>query len=76
VGPRRVPRPPAPTGHRIGEPVTDQTGRCSFCGATSGPFATVQGLFTVLLCADHQAVRGHGTGPYPVMARAETRACT
>jgi len=26
--------------------------RCSFCGATSGPFSTVGGLFTVLMCAD------------------------
>jgi hypothetical protein len=48
--------------------------RCSFCGATSGPFTKVEGLFTVLMCADCQAARGHGSGPYPVMTRAEMRA--
>jgi hypothetical protein len=48
--------------------------RCSFCGATSGPFSTVGGLFTVLMCADCLATRGHGAGPYPVMTRAEMRA--
>jgi hypothetical protein len=48
--------------------------QCSFCGSTSGPFAKVTGLFTVLMCADCQAVRGYGTGPYPVMTRAEMRA--
>jgi hypothetical protein len=47
--------------------------RCSFCGATSGPFNTVEGLFTVLMCADCLATRGHGAGPYPVMTRAEMR---
>jgi hypothetical protein len=26
------------------------------------------------MCADYQAARGHGSGPYPVMTRAETRA--
>jgi hypothetical protein len=26
------------------------------------------------MCADCQAARGHGAGPYPVMARAEMRA--
>jgi hypothetical protein len=30
--------------------VTDEAGHCSFCGATAGPFATVEGLFTVLIC--------------------------
>ena len=45
--------------------------RCSFCGATSGPFSKVEGLFTVLMCADCQATRGRGSGPYPVMTRAE-----
>ena len=45
--------------------------RCSFCGSTSGPFSKVEGLFTVLMCADCQAARGHGSGPYPVMTRAE-----
>jgi hypothetical protein len=34
----------------------------------------VEGLFTVLMCADCQAARGHGSGPYPVMTRAEMRA--
>ena len=48
--------------------------RCSFCGATSGPFSKVEGLFTVLMCADCQAARGYGSGPYPVMTRAEMRA--
>jgi hypothetical protein len=48
--------------------------RCSFCGSTSGPFSKVEGLLTVLMCADCQAARGHGSGPYPVMTRAEMRA--
>ena len=48
--------------------------RCSFCGSTAGPFSKVGGLFTVLMCADCQAARGHGRGPYPVMTRAEMRA--
>jgi hypothetical protein len=48
--------------------------RCSFCGSTAGPFNEVDGLFTVLMCADCQAARGHGSGPYPVMTRAEMRA--
>jgi hypothetical protein len=48
--------------------------RCSFCGSTAGPFSNVEGLFTVLMCADCQAVRGHGSGPYPVMTRAQMRA--
>jgi hypothetical protein len=39
-----------------------------------GPFSRVEGLFTVLMCADCQAARGHGAGPYPVMTRAEMRA--
>jgi hypothetical protein len=33
-----------------------------------------RGLFTVLMCADCQAARGYGSGPYPVMTRAELRA--
>jgi hypothetical protein len=53
--------------------VTDEAGHCSFCGSTSGPFSKVQGLFTVLMCADCQAARGHGAGPYPVMTRAQMR---
>jgi len=48
--------------------------RCSFWGSTAGPFNKVGGLFTVLMCADCQAARGHGSGPYPVMTRAEMRA--
>jgi hypothetical protein len=48
--------------------------RCSFCGSTAGPFSKVESLFTVLMCADCQAARGHGTGPYPVMTRAQMRA--
>ena len=48
--------------------------RCSFCGSTAGPFSKVEGRFTVLMCADCQAARGHGSGPYPVMTRAEMRA--
>jgi hypothetical protein len=48
--------------------------RCSFCGSTAGPFSKVEGLFTVLMCADCQAARGHGSGPYPVMTRAQMRA--
>jgi hypothetical protein len=49
-------------------------GRCSFCGSTAGPFTRVEGLFTVLMCADCQAARGHGAGPYPVMTGAQMRA--
>ena len=48
--------------------------RCAFCGSTAGPISNVEGLFTVLMCADCQATRGHGSGPYPVMTRAEMRA--
>ena len=47
---------------------------CSFCGTSTGPFREVEGLFTVLMCADCQAARGHGSGPYPVMTRAQMRA--
>jgi hypothetical protein len=48
--------------------------RCSFCGSTAGPFNEVGGLFTLLMCADCQAARGHGSGPFPVMTRAQMRA--
>jgi hypothetical protein len=69
-------------GHRGREPVTDAVGHCSFCGATSGPFAKVEGLFTVWICipcleirqaqpATHLSV--HDPGPYPVMTPAEMR---
>jgi hypothetical protein len=37
--------------------------RCSFCGATSGPFTKVEGLFTVLMCADCQAARATAAAP-------------
>jgi hypothetical protein len=53
--------------------VTDVAGHCSFCGSATGPFTTVEGLFTVLMCTDCQAARGYGAGPYPVMTRAEMR---
>jgi hypothetical protein len=48
--------------------------RCSFCGSIAGPFSSVEGLFTVLMCADCQAARGHGSSPYPAMTRAQMRA--
>jgi hypothetical protein len=32
--------------------------RCSFCGATSGPFLEVEGAFRLLMCGDCQAARG------------------
>jgi hypothetical protein len=48
--------------------------RCSFCGSTAGPFSKVEGLFTVLMCADCQAARAHSAGPYPMMTRAQMRA--
>jgi hypothetical protein len=62
--------------------VTDAVGHCSFCGSTSGPFAKVEGLFTVLICIPCLEIRQaqsdtrlglHGSGPYPVMTRAEMR---
>jgi hypothetical protein len=62
--------------------VTDAGGHCSFCGATSGPFSKVEGLFTVLICIPcleirqaHPATRLslHNPGPYPVMNGAEMR---
>lgn len=48
--------------------------RCSFCGSTTGPFSRVEGVFTVLMCVDCLAARGHGAGPYPAMTLAEMRA--
>jgi hypothetical protein len=64
--------------------VTDRAGHCSFCGAaTRGPFATVQGLFTVLICIPCLEVRQaqpgthfglHDPGPFPAMTRADMRA--
>jgi hypothetical protein len=62
--------------------VTDEAEHCSFCGTTSGPFAKVEGLFTVLICIPCLEVRqpqsdtrlsSHGPGPYPAMTRAEMR---
>ena len=37
--------------------MTDKAGQSSFCGATSGPFAKVEGLFTVLICIPCLEVR-------------------
>jgi hypothetical protein len=54
--------------------VTDEAGHCSFCGATSGPFSKVEGLFTVLICISCLEIRQaqpatslglHDPGPYP-----------
>jgi hypothetical protein len=62
--------------------VTDVGGHCSFCGATRGPFAKVEGLFTVLICIPCLEVRQaqpstrlgrHDPGPYPLMTRGEVR---
>jgi hypothetical protein len=53
--------------------VTDGAGHRSFCGATGGPFTKVEGLFTVLMCVDCQAARGHGAGPHPVLTRGDMR---
>lgn len=47
---------------------------CSFCGSIAGPYSKIEGLFTVLMCADCQAARRHGSGPYPVTTRAQARA--
>jgi hypothetical protein len=35
--------------------------RCSFCGATAGPFLQVEGAFRLLMCDDCQAARGGRT---------------
>jgi hypothetical protein len=32
--------------------------RCSFCGASVGPFLQVEGAFKLLMCQDCQAARG------------------
>ena len=62
--------------------MTKQEGHCSFCGATSGPFSKVEGLFTVLICIPCLEVRQAqpatrlgllDPGPYPAMTRAEMR---
>jgi hypothetical protein len=63
--------------------VTGAAGHCSFCGATGGPFAKVEGLFTVWICIPCLEVRQaqpatrlslHDPGPYRVMIRAQLRA--
>jgi hypothetical protein len=62
--------------------VTDARGHCSFCGATSGPFSKVEGLFTVLICIPCLEIRQaqpatrlslHNHSPYPAMNGAEMR---
>ena len=62
--------------------MTDEARHCSFCGATSGPFAKVEGLFTILICIPCLETRQaqpatrlgvHDPGPYPVMTPAEMR---
>ena len=62
--------------------MTDEAAHCSFCGATRGPFAKVEGLFTVWICIPCLKIRQaqsdsrlglHGPGPYPLMTRAEMR---
>jgi hypothetical protein len=64
----------ANVGERLFEFGDAMAARCSFCGSTTGPFSEVEGLFAVLMCADCQAARGHGAGPYPTVTRAELRA--
>jgi hypothetical protein len=62
--------------------VTGEGGHCWFCGATGGPFAKVEGLFTVWICIPCLEVRQaqpatglgrHDPGPYPLMTRSEMR---
>jgi hypothetical protein len=68
------------TGHQAAAPVTGEGGHCSFCGATRGPFATVEGLFTVWICIPCLEIRQaqpdtrlglHDSGPYPAKTPAE-----
>jgi hypothetical protein len=33
--------------------------RCSFSGVANGPFSKLEGPFTLLMCFDCQAARGH-----------------
>jgi hypothetical protein len=63
--------------------VTGEGGHCSFCGATRGPFAKVEGLFTVWICILCVEVRQaqpdtrlglHDPSPYPPMTRSQMRA--
>ena len=62
--------------------MTGAGGQCSFCGATSGPFTKVEGLFTVWICISCLEVRQarpdtrvglHDPSPYPPMTPAEMR---
>jgi hypothetical protein len=62
--------------------VTGEGGPCSLCGATRGPFAKVEGLFTVWICIPCLEVRQarpdtrlglHDPGPDPPMSPAELR---
>ncbi len=63
--------------------MTGAAGPCSFCGATIGPFARVEGLFTVWICIPCLEVRLaqpatrlglHDPGSYPPMTRDQLRA--
>ena len=63
--------------------MTGPAGHCSFCGATAGPFATVEGLFTVWICIPCLKVRQaqpdthlglHDPSPYPPMTPDQMRA--
>jgi hypothetical protein len=62
--------------------MTGAAGHCSFCGASRGPFAKVEGLFTVLICIACLEIRQaqpdrrlgpDDAGPYPLMTPAEMR---
>jgi hypothetical protein len=62
--------------------VTGEGGHCSFCGASRGPFAKVERLFTVLICIPCLEIRQaqpdtrlgpDDSGPYPLMTSAEMR---
>jgi hypothetical protein len=48
--------------------------RCGFCGSTHGPFTSIEGMFTVLMCPACLARRSRGRGPYPELSDAEMRA--
>jgi hypothetical protein len=63
--------------------VTGRGEHCSFCGAVHGPFATVEGLFTVWICIPCLEVRQtrpdtrlglHDPSPYPPMTPDQMRA--
>lgn len=62
--------------------MTGAARHCSFCGASRGPFAKVEGLFTVWICSPCLEVRQaqpdtrlglHDPSPYPPMTRSEMR---